>query len=329
MVLACLLPSGVRLLFQRLTIASQDIQEKWRPIGNLNNLNNLNNVRGKATTPFITSRRIDELSNGTFLHKDGDIWVTTYPKAGTHWTQQIVNLLNDYPGNTTVFDHCPWPEPELSWLARSIEELNAIPKSPYGIRCFKTHWVYDDHMANVDLQVIYVMRNAMDTVVSFYHHFLHLNFIYEFDGSWEEFFELFISGDVDNGNYFDHIASWWPHKDESRVLFLRYEDMKNNNAGSIRRIANFMNISLSEQKLAVVLEKSSLKFMKQVENDDIFNKILFKLGVLKGNFIRKGIVGDSKGYFTISQYNALLEQYNQKLKPLGVPIDWCLHPLSG
>ena len=28
------------------------------------------------------------------------------------------------------------------------------------------------------------------------------------------------------GSWFDHVLSWWKHKDDSNVLLLKYEDMK-------------------------------------------------------------------------------------------------------
>lgn len=37
------------------------------------------------------------------------------------------------------------------------------------------------------------------------------------------FFDLFV---VCYGSWFDHVLSWWKHKDDPNVLLLKYEDMK-------------------------------------------------------------------------------------------------------
>ena len=31
---------------------------------------------------------------------------------------------------------------------------------------------------------------------------------------------------VKYGDYFDHVLSWWAHKDDKNVLFIKYEDIK-------------------------------------------------------------------------------------------------------
>ena len=36
-------------------------------------------------------------------------------------------------------------------------------------------------------------------------------------------FDLFV---VCYGSWFDHVLSWWKHKDDPNVLLLKYEDMK-------------------------------------------------------------------------------------------------------
>lgn len=33
-----------------------------------------------------------------------------------------------------------------------------------------------------------------------------------FDGTFDEFFELFISGNTDYGDYFDHLLGWYAHR---------------------------------------------------------------------------------------------------------------------
>merc|ERR1711879_55623 len=51
-----------------------------------------NLVRGIPTNSVVTDRRFDFLENN-FTHRPGDIWVITYQKVGTTWTQYIVSLL--------------------------------------------------------------------------------------------------------------------------------------------------------------------------------------------------------------------------------------------
>ena len=196
-------------------------QERWpgRP--------QLNKVSGVPATPFITSDRIDQLQNGTFKPSSKDIWVATYPKTGTTWTQTIVNHINGFPSlerGQYPFTYCPWPEVSLGLppLRYSIEEINDFKRweGPVGgWRCLKSHWHYADHMADAGKRVIYVMRNVLDVATSFYHHSRRFHFVYldMADVSFDEFFEMLKAGNVDNGDYFDHVASWWAVKDRPNL----------------------------------------------------------------------------------------------------------------
>merc|ERR1712066_515658 len=56
--------------------------------------------------------------------------------------------------------------------------------------------------------------------------FNHFKFMYHYSGTFEEYIHQFAEGGVDYGNYFDHLASWWPHRNDKNVLFLRYEEMR-------------------------------------------------------------------------------------------------------
>ncbi|NEN93203.1 MAG: sulfotransferase domain-containing protein, partial [Okeania sp. SIO3H1] len=57
--------------------------------------------------------------------------------------------------------------------------------------------------------------------------------------SCDNFFECFINGEVDWGDYFDHLVGWVQHKSDKNV-FLTYESMKKNPKINIIAIAKFL-----------------------------------------------------------------------------------------
>jgi hypothetical protein len=73
-------------------------------------------------------------------------------------------------------------------------------------------------------------------------------------------------GVLDSGSWFNHVAGWWARRNDPNVLILRYEDLQRGPTGTIRRIAAFCNIPLSNERLARVLERSSFAFMKRYED---------------------------------------------------------------
>ena len=57
-------------------------------------------------------------------------------------------------------------------------------------------------------------------------------------------------GGVEERVLFDHIATFWAHRDEPNVLFVHYNDMKADLEGAMRRVAGFLGIEIAEAQLA-------------------------------------------------------------------------------
>ncbi len=111
---------------------------------------------------------------------------------------------------------------------------------------------------------IYVMRDGKDVVVSQYYQDQRIPIAS--DTAFSQYFERWMRGRVGAGSWFDHVAGWWARRNDPNVLFLRYEDLQRGPTGTIRRIAAFCNIPLSNERLARVLERSSFAFMKRYED---------------------------------------------------------------
>lgn len=88
-------------------------------------------------------------------------------------------------------------------------------------RLLKTHFMYKNCPVQPNAKYIFVARNPKDCLTSYYFH--NRNFkIYDFaQGDFDVFFELFASGQLAFGDYFDHLLSWLPHIYDENVLFLR------------------------------------------------------------------------------------------------------------
>ena len=115
---------------------------------------------------------------------------------------------------------------------------------------------------------IFAVRNPKDCCVSYFHH--NRNFkIYDWsDGQFDVFFELFMSGQLAFGDYFDHLLGWLPHLDDPNVLFLKYEDMLADLEGTVRKIGNFLGgraaeLVSDEEILERIVAESRLDAMKK------------------------------------------------------------------
>ena len=332
-ILAASLPTLMSALLKHMFTAPD--QEPW-PYGSLR----LINASGIPAQPLNSAARIQELEDG-FEHKDGDVWIVSYVKSGTTWTIGILAALFDdpaaeYVGNLqkTTRTFCPQPElPDLGWgddgFGHSIEELNTWPSSR---RCFKSHWPSRDFLLPKNgSKYIYVLRNARDQMISHWNQVWGMGFHYgtadkTFEGGWNDFVNDWLDGNVENGKWFDHVAGWYQRSqdDPENVLLVRYEDLKMNTQSTIQKIADFVgNVELSKEKIDKVMDLTSFDRMKEADEKDMGLQFMRWLGVLRKHHIRQGEVGgDSELSLSKEQIESMKQEYDIKLKPLGIPWEW-------
>ena len=286
-----------------------------------------NSVRGIPTNSFITDRRMDFLEHN-FTHVPGDIWIVTYQKVGTTWTQYITTLLLGHPrlGSTLdLFAQSPWPEVDVGIIAHSPSALQKSATTATTPRVFKSHWPRRGFYSTLPetSKVIYVFRDAESVAVSYWNHIHNLFGFYwlkDGDMTWDEYFEKWISGDMQSGCYFKHVASWWEVSSKENTLFLRYEELRADTPSTVRRIAEFIGspaTPLSDERLAEILDATSKGNMRKW-NEGLADKFLIMVGVMKGDHIRKD-GAKQKVRATGAQRARMMERFEAELQPMGVP----------
>ena len=246
--------------------------------------------------------------------RPNDIFIATYPKCGTTWVQYIVYLL--------LHDGEPLSADRL--LGDAIPHLEEVGKDAVeGLpdpRAIKTHLPFAMTPAHPDARYIYVARNPFDCVVSFYHHTRGFAQHYDFGaGTFDDYFECFLAGEVDFGDYFDHLGSWYERRDDRNVLFLIFETMKDDPNQVVVEIAEFLGLpcATDEKRIADVVRHSSFDQMRKDQNrwssrrpDDM------------PAFVRKGVVGDWLNYFSPEQATRLANRLNTRAEKSGFTALW-------
>lgn len=227
-----------------------------------------------------------------FVPRSDDIYIVTYPRSGTTWLQMILYQLttNGNMNFTHISQYIPWLERALLTGRR----LNHLP-SP---RVFKTHW----HLSKIKRwpgKAIYVYRDGKDVAVSYFHFYrVYLGF----DGAFEEFFDLFLSGRVQYGAWFQHVRDARQYRSEPNTFFLKYENLIDHPDDSIKDIVKFCGLDATQEEYSRAIERSSFEFMSEHETKfDHSTEIWWERIQTRGRFMRSGKVGDWKNQLNSDQ----------------------------
>jgi hypothetical protein len=276
---------------------------------------NLNYVDGIPFPPFIDQKRMDELQEWHVL--PNDVYIVTYPKSGTTWTQQIVKLIRSggVEDGVNVKDSIPWLEKNGPDACKDISQP----------RYYKSHTCYGmmpgGDPGKSPAKYITVARNPKDTAVSMFHH-VHAWKFFNFDGPWDWFFDQFLVGKVESGLWFDYVLEWWKHTDSDNILFLKYEDMKKDLPKAVETIASFIGYKLELQVVDSIAEQCSFQSMKE---NPACNYSVVPADTRwedRQPFIRKGVVGDWKSYFTEDQNRRFDELYTKRMSGTGLGFEF-------
>ena len=161
-------------------------------------------------------------------------------------------------------------------------------------------------------KVIHISRNPLDVAVSLYRFSQIFTGYGCYSGSWDTFFNSFMAGRVPRGSWHDHMVDWMKYKEKKNILFIKYEDFIRYPHKMIRDIAEFIEKPLDDDMVKKIAEKVSFKSMKTDP------KLNIKHETLKGDFIRKGIVGDWMNYFTEEQREKMDKMCQNMYSATGV-----------
>lgn len=277
----------------------------------------------KETVQFLDRIRKFEV-------KDDDIWICTFPKCGTTWTQEMVWCLKnnldfetskeiDLDERSIFMDYIAIIDSGSS--ANFLDTIKQAAELP-SPRIIKTHLPFtllpDQIRTRQKMpKLIHVSRNSRDVCVSHYHHWKILK---GFNGSFDLWSKLFLEG---YGGYYspfwEHIASY-RFSNYNNIQFLTYEDMKMNLKKNIGSLCNFLGLpDLDEMSLSRLEDHLSFKNFKETPslNKQKLVKLCDDIGYSNKDegavFVRKGIVGDWVNYFS----DDMAEKFVEKDKELS------------
>ncbi|KAM8952992.1 amine sulfotransferase-like [Pelodytes ibericus] len=258
-----------------------------------------------------------------FEIKDDDVFLVTYPKSGTVWTQNILSMIYS-EGHRNGTENISTDE-RAPWIEFNIKNLDIAGRpSPRLFTTHLAHHLVPKELRNKKGKVIYVTRNPKDVIASFYHFSLILVHTQK-PPNFETYLETFLAGDVFGGRWFDHVRGWYTHKDDFNILYIKYEDMIMDLRSVVKQICTFVGRELDEEALDIVVEKASFQGMKKdsrANKEDLPEELFIKSK--KGVFMRKGTIGDWKNLMTVAQSESFDEIFKENMKDLPIHFTWDL-----
>ncbi len=269
-------------------------------------------------TREIHNHHFDSTIWNDFQFRDDDIIIASYAKSGTTWLQQIVSqLLFNGVEDLEVTEMSPWLD--LRVPPKDIK-LPLIEAQTHR-RSIKTHLPVDALVFSPQAKYLYIARDGRDVVWSLYnHHAKATEAWYEIlnetpgrvgppiEKPTESILQYFRDWLEQDGypfwSYWQNVESWWNIRHLPNVMLLHYAELKRDMPSQIRRIAEFLEIPIDEDKWLNILEHCSFDYMKNNGAHIVpIAETFWERGVQ--TFVHKGTNGRWQGSLTakdVTQY---------------------------
>ncbi|XP_063916844.1 sulfotransferase 1E1-like [Zophobas morio] len=262
-----------------------------------------------------------------FQARPSDVWVITFPRSGTTWTQELVWLLSNNLDYERAFQtplDARFPFLEFSSFVHPLVKEEFLQENSHSReksllveeiaspawktfmqssdrRFIKTHLPFSllpPNLLKVGCKVVYLARNPKDVAVSFY----HLNRLFRtqgYTGNFPQYWHYFKNNLQPWTPYWSHIHEGWTRRHEDNLLFMFYEDMTADLNACILRLSHFLGVKYTQTQYQTLQEH--LKIDNFRNNKSVNLTGLKELGVIRSDeedFVRKGRSGGWRDYFT-------------------------------
>jgi hypothetical protein len=240
-----------------------------------------------------------------------DIFLTSYPRSGNTWTRFLVGNLV-HTEEAVTFLNVERLVPDM--YKHGDYYMRHLPRP----RILKSHEVFDPRYK----KIIYIVRDPRDVAISNYHWEMKQRAVK--DGvPIEEFLPDWIGGKVWDrlGNWGDHVTSWLSTRgDRPGFVMLRYEDLIEDPARELVKVANLLGIEPSPERLARAADLSSADRMRQLEQTQGKKWVQTRYTRQDKPFVRKAASGGWKAVLSPKSVAAIEAAWGDIMTSIGYPL---------
>lgn len=237
-----------------------------------------------------------------------DVFLTSYPRSGNTWTRFLIgNLIHSDQEVTFISVERLVPD----MYKHSDRVLRQIPRP----RTVKSHECFDPRYR----RVIYIVRDPRDCAVSNYHWELKLRSVKE-GYPIEDFVPRWMNPDFwpRIGSWGDHVRSWLAtRKGREGFLLMRYEDLKENTERELARVAKFVGIEATPERLKRAIELSSAENMRKIERKQGGKWVATTLTRQDKPFVRNATSGGWKNVLPPNTVAYIESEWGDIMQELG------------
>ncbi len=237
-----------------------------------------------------------------------DVFLTSYPRSGNTWTRFLIGNLV-YEREAVTFLTIERLVPDM--YKSSDRVLRALTRP----RIVKSHECFDPRYK----KVIYIVRDPRDVAISNYHWELKLRSIRE-GYPIEEFVPRWMEPQFwpRIGSWSDHVTSWLSTRlGKEGFILLRYEDLKNDPHTELTRVAEFVGITLTQERLNRAIELSSAENMRRMEQTESAKWVATILTRQDKPFVRSATSGGWKTVLPEKTLAYIEQHWGHLMQSLG------------
>lgn len=216
--------------------------------------------------------------------RNDDVFVLAYPKSGSTWSQEIVWLL----ANDLNFDECNGDNLPIrtQFLENNMivgrddvaqhvldyynkiydgkDVIDYLAKKP-SPRIIKTHLGWELFPKQIlsgekKPKIVFITRNIKDVMVSSYHHFSKIKCC---NPDFNQHVKDVMNDHMCYGPFFKFLSGHLKHHEFSGSLILRYEDLVENFSTEVKRLANYLGKTITDEEVKALKEFVSIQKMKK------------------------------------------------------------------
>jgi hypothetical protein len=231
-----------------------------------------------------------------------DIFIVGYPKSGNTWLQNVVASL------VYGIDASLAPDSIIQDLVPDVHYKRFY-------RRYATPMYFKSHCRpRPDYQnVIYLVRDGRDAMVSYYHYLKVLRGKQNLDISYEEMLRDRI-GLFEKCKWHEHAEAWLANPHKARILTIRYENMRSQPMHELQKLCEFIKVEADDDILHKIIQQTSVEKMKAKEakwgqNNPAWPK--------DKSFVRRGQSGSFKDEMPPEVLEYFLQESQPALEKLG------------